>query len=189
MKKSIVISLAALALVAFVAGPIMAQCGGCPSQVKANCASAKKAETTETASKMNYEECAARCGISVEEAKKMCADMSKCGFTTISVKGMTCGACESTITTALTDVPGVRKVIKVDHKEGIALVCTDLEKVDQATMVKSVVDKGYQAEIIPAVATTSTVSAVKASGEKKADCATPCTGSKEKTKKTSDGPQ
>lgn len=105
---------------------------------------------------------------------------------TIAVTGMTCTSCEKTISAALAEVPGVTEVVKVCHKSAQAVVKVDPARVEDAKLTKAIADKGYQAEIIPAVAKTTEVvekgsicplsggpkceaSSTKTAGEKKAD--------------------
>jgi copper chaperone len=98
------------------------------------------------------------------ECIEICKAMGfKCETISMSVKGMTCGGCEKGIETALLKVDGVLKVIKVSHETGEAMVCVDPTKIDRAVMTAAVVNKGYEAEIIPAVATGDTkVTAIQA---------------------------
>ena len=121
-------------------------------------------EKTETAgktcighehAKMSAEECAKICGMTPEEYSKMCADKENCGVTKLSIKGMTCTGCEQTVSAALEAVPGVYKVVKVDYKEGLALVCVNQKESSDETLAKVVTDKGYKAEVVPAVAKTT----------------------------------
>jgi copper chaperone CopZ len=111
--------------------------------------------------KMSAEECAKICGMSPEEYSKMCADKENCGVTRLSIKGMTCTGCEQTISAALEKVDGVYKVVKIDYKEGMALVCANTAKVSGETLATTVTNKGYAAEIVPAVVTTTEAPAAK----------------------------
>jgi copper chaperone CopZ len=105
---------------------------------------------------------------------------------TIAVTGMTCTSCEKTISAALAEVPGVTEVVKVCHKSAEAVVKVDPAEVENARLTQAIADKGYQAEIIPAVAKTTEVvkkgsicplsggpkcetSSAKTASEKKAD--------------------
>lgn len=124
---------------------------------------------------MSAEEHAQLCGMTPEQCAELCGGLDNCGFTKMSIKGMTCTGCEKSIEAALTDVPGVVKVVKVDHKEGYALVCTQKDKVEQASLTTAVTNKGYEASIVQAVATTAETSE-KSSSIKKG-CAATC-GSK-----------
>lgn len=99
--------------------------------------------------------CAARLGIPVEDCESLC----KSGALTLvnlSIKGMTCGGCENTLTTALNEVPGVIKVGSISHEAGEASVYLDSRKGTSEAMVKAITDKGYKADIIPAVVKTNT---------------------------------
>lgn len=157
MKKLFTLGLMALVLMLFASMQVYSGpgCGAKASADKPACTSSKgTAQLTASTNAMSPEECAKLCGMTPEECAKMCGGKDNCSFTQISVKGMTCAGCEGSIKSALTDVPGVFKVIKVDHKEGMALVCTDQKVCDQAKLTKAIADKGYTAEIIPAVAKT-----------------------------------
>jgi copper chaperone len=170
VKKILVFALSALLMVALVSSSALAgaNCGGSKTAdktaktcgAKATQASAKTEGMTpeQCAAKMGMtpEECAKLCGMSAEEHAKLCAGKEHCGFTQMSVKGMTCGGCESSVKSALSSVDGVHKVIKVDYKTGTALVCCDPTKVDGKALTTAVTNKGYEAEIIPAVAKTTT---------------------------------
>lgn len=196
MKKLTVLGLSALLLVAFISSSAFAGPGCSAHKISADKASGAQCQ------KMTPEECLKLYGITMEECKKMCADHENHGLTKISVKGMTCGGCESQVTSALSKIDGVNKVIKVDYKEGFALVCADPTKVDKKVLTAAVINTGYQAEIIPAVATidgpeakTQTVSGKAGFGmsaSEKASCAKSC-ASKGKTSgcggsKTADKP-
>lgn len=112
--------------------------------------------------------------MSKEECAKLCADGSKCEVVEMSVKGMTCGGCEQSVTTALMKVDGVKKVIGVSHKDGTAIVCIDPAKTKSDVLATVVTDKGYEANVMHAVATTSDAPAKGkvCSPEHKAACAT-----------------
>lgn len=184
MKKLFYVGLSALLVMAFVAINVNAGPGCGAHKVSKADANANAKMTCAT---MTAEECAKLCGMTPEECAKLCGDKENCGFTKINVQGMTCGGCESSVTTALKDVPGVIHVVKVSHTEGIALVCTDNIKCDPAGLTKAITDKGFKAQIIPAVAKT-TDSEVKTTGLPCAPgCATAknggCAGSR-KTSKT-----
>jgi copper chaperone CopZ len=91
--------------------------------------------------------------MSAEECKEFCG---KYEIAKISVDGMTCGGCEGAVTAALGNVEGVVKVLKVDHKTGIAIVAVDVKKATNANMTNAVVAKGFKAEMIPTIATVAT---------------------------------
>ncbi len=169
VKKISIIGLSALLMVAFVSSSALAGagCGAHKAEAKAVTASAKMHG-------MSPEECAKLCGMTPEQCAKMCEGHANCDFTRMSIKGMTCGGCETTITTALSSIDGVNKVIKVDHKEGIALICCDPTKVEGKALTSAVINKGYQAEIIPTVAKTSEAKAKTESASGKIGCSPTC---------------
>lgn len=130
-----------------------------------------------TFSPEELEACAKTMGMSVEECKQMMTD-GKMVKAYLSVEGMTCGGCEGSVTSALEKLDGVFHVLSVSHKDKNAVVFINPEKVKNESLVKAVSDTGYKAEIIPAVAKTTTTASVgkKACGSKeKAAC-----GSKDK---------
>jgi copper chaperone CopZ len=104
---------------------------------------------------MSAEECAKLCGMTPEEFNQLCPHQENCGVVKLSVEGMTCGGCEQTVSAALEKAPGVYKVVKVDYKEGLALVCVNQKESSDETLAKAVTDTGYKAEVVPAVATTT----------------------------------
>jgi copper chaperone CopZ len=133
-----------------------AQSPGCDHKATTNSASAK--ETPSTAAKAG---CPFSKGVTTaaqlttEENAKLCNHEGKCEYKTISIKGMTGVGCERTVTTAFSEVPGVIRVCHVSYKEGVAGVCIDPTKVTDEALTIAVVNKGYQAAIIPAVVSTS----------------------------------
>lgn len=93
----------------------------------------------------------------------------------MSVKGMTCGGCENSIKSSLAETAGVYEVAKVCHKGGVAVVIVDPKEIKDDVLTTTVTNKGYEAAIIPAVATTSdNAEASKASSTAKKDCAATC---------------
>ena len=96
----------------------------------------------------------------------------------LNVSGMTCGGCESSITASLELVPGVAKVAKVCHKSGTAMAWVERDKVEGQSLVTAVANKGFEAEIIPAVATAETEIGAKAANSSKASCAAICASKK-----------
>jgi copper chaperone CopZ len=154
-----IIGVAVLAIMLFVSMQVYSG-EGCTA--KAEKAQTTATATTVTAANLTAAECAAKCGITPEECAKLCGTKENCGFTEMDIKGMTCGGCENAVTTALEAVPGVIKVVKVDHKEGLALVCADLQKCTTDDLTKAVSSKGFEASVVPAVAvSTTTVTAKK----------------------------
>ncbi len=123
--------------------------------------------------------CAVPCGTKADAKDKTdgslinatadCDYKGKCETTSLNISGMTCGGCESSITTALMKQEGVIKVVSIDHKSGLATVCFDPTKVESANLAKLVTSKGYKAEVIAAVATSEAgATNVKACGMKTA---------------------
>jgi copper chaperone len=171
MRKTMGFAIAALAFVAFTVAPIgVMACGndkktsadkGAETQTissKSGCAAgAKQANATQADAKLancpagSKEACAARLGLSVDDCQKVCAQ-GHYTLVSMNVKGMTCGSCEKTVSASLGEVPGVVRVGKVDYQTGKAYVLIDPTKVKDELLVKAVSSKGYEAEVIPAVA-------------------------------------
>jgi len=128
---------------------------------------------------LSKEECAKLCAegkckyMTKEECAKLCADGSACEVINMSIKGMTCGGCEQSITAALAKIDGVKKVVSVNYKDGSALVLIDPAKVKSEMLATAVTDKGYEAQVVPAVATMTSAPAKGhvCSPEQKAACA------------------
>ncbi len=187
MKKFVSMSLACLALLAFVAAPTFA--GECSKTTgasaaagtdsKAACAGMKNASATSADGKSC---CAGHGTATSASADGQKCPASGCEMVTMSVKGMTCGGCESTVRASLEKVPGVVKVMSVSYKEGTALVCMDPKKCKAESLTSAVSDKGYEAEVIPAVAKTT--DGKSCAGMDKASCAAKCAAKGEKTEKT-----
>ncbi len=177
MRKLFTLSLAVLAILAFSISPILAgddatttkpatEKASCPGKdasatttsAKGGCPMMKNAAATTGAAQCTGHGTSA--AMSPEECAKLCGkDGGKCEMVNMSVKGMTCGGCENTITTALEKVPGVLKVVSVSYKEGTALVCIDPTKCKSETLTTAVTNSGYEAKVVPAVATTTTPAA------------------------------
>ena len=87
---------------------------------------------------------------------EVCKYGSECQITSMSIKGMTCGACENGVKAAFMNVEGVNKVVEVCQKGGFAVVCTNPEKASNEVLLKAVSAKGFEAKIIPALATITT---------------------------------
>lgn len=92
----------------------------------------------------------------------------------ISVKGMTCGGCEKSIEATLQKTAGVLEVAKVSHTAGVAIVIVDKNEAKNDVLTSMVTNKGYEAQIMPAVATTTTSTADGAKKSCAATCAKPC---------------
>ena len=156
MRKIIVLALAALIVGAFATSDIFASgtpqaksCGGTIATTKAVSADAAAL---------------------AKECAKLCKKDDKCEFTTISVKGMTCGGCEKSLTATLSKFDGVLKVINVSHKDGVAEICYDPDKTSGDALAQIISNKGYRAEVVPAVATDDQIK-----HNCKATCKTTCT--------------
>lgn len=210
MKKFSKISIALIAAFALVAAFTYSTgytCGG---------------DKASTATKVNAETKSYACGSKADKAEKATAKMidgkSHCsssktamaakdgktctidGVTyearTMNIAGMTCGGCEKSVTAALASAPGVHKVEKVCYESGTAMVWVKADKVCEKSMVKSVADKGFKAEIIPAVATSNTAgekvcpvtgkTMKSASADKKAGCDKPCDSKTKGSKATAE---
>ncbi|MEK7774791.1 MAG: cation transporter [Candidatus Zixiibacteriota bacterium] len=169
MKKVTLLGLAVVAMMAMALAytVVAGEKGSCTAEQKAACeAKGEKASMTSATGEkscagMSMAQCDKMCdGMSKEECAALCKELTatnaKWEMRHISVTGMTCGGCESSVTTALTKTPGVLKVIKVDHKTGMALVAVDPAKSQDASLTSAVVNNGFKAEIIPAVAHTTT---------------------------------
>lgn len=211
MKKALIFGLMLLALMAFVAVTVTAG-EGCPSKAKAKssnsatvdkakattvgsksgcsqpCPSTKGAATSASATNANHPaDCNHPIGV---QCNKDCGYAGQCQMATISIKGMTCAGCEGAVSAALTDVPGVVKVQKVSYQDEVAYVCYDPTKVKSSVLTQTVASKGYQAQIVPAVATSTTVDEATAKTvTKKLPCGAaadaPCAATCNKAKKTS----
>lgn len=180
MRKIIVTTLTALALFALVSGDALAS-GASKASTKSACSAAKT--TTKLAASKEAPSVDAKAGcpyskgasgnaqLTAEEHARLCKSDGKCEFTTISVKGMTCGGCEQSVSATLTEVPGVLKVLKVSYQDGLAEVCFDPAKTTGEALTTAVTNKGYQAEIVPAVVTSGDAKACsKLTGAKKSGC-------------------
>lgn len=187
MRKIIVTTLAALALFALVSGDALA-CGDCKASTKSTCSAAKttaKLTASKEAPSTGAKACCPNAKIccphskgafgevqlTSEEHARLCKGDGKCEFTAISIKGMTCGGCEKSVSAALTDVSGVLKVVRVSYEEGVAEVCFDPNKTTGEALTTAVANIGYQAKIVPAVAKSSgSKGCSKLTGAKKSDC-------------------
>lgn len=151
------------------------ECASKATLTGADCAS--KASMTDA----QKEACAAACAsksasmakyMTEEQCKTLCAPYGEnATVRMVSIEGMTCGGCENAIKTALTEMEGVHKVAKVCHEAGFALVVVDKNVVKDDILTRTVSNKGFKAEIIPAAATMTADKAEGAtcSGTKKAE--------------------
>jgi copper chaperone CopZ len=123
------------------------------------------------------EACAKLMGMTKEECATVCGENAKFSMATIDIKGMTCAGCENSVKSALMKIEGVQKVAAISHQNEMAVVVFDPKVTNEASLTKTVADKGYQAQIIPAVAKLNEIEAKTAqvnSSDKK-DCAKTCT--------------
>jgi len=149
-------------------------------------AHATKTTASKSCSTADKAVCSEKFGISPEECEKICKELGdNFQLTKISVKGMTCGGCENDITTALSGVDGVKKVIKVSHKDAMALVAVEKGNDISMALTKAITNKGYKAEITPIVAKTATTETMSktCTAKERASCAISCP-SKSKTTKS-----
>ena len=167
MRKLFVISLATLVLLAFISAPVFAQCSQSGNKEE-KAAQAVEGTETRLVDAKDIKDCAYKCTTPCE------GHQGKCAMVDMSIKGMTCGSCETTIKTALEKVPGVLKVQSISHKDGLAHVCFDPDKANLEGMTKAVVDKGYEAQIVPAVARTTEVTGEAKAVDAKTGCNLPC---------------
>lgn len=165
MKKATLFILASLALLAFAITPVFAGegCGAktaAAGDTKAQLTSDKGGCTAHGDMKMSAAECAAKCAaMSPEELAKCCSYNGQVKMINMSVKGMTCGGCESSIKACLEKIDGVVKVCAVSHTDNMAMVVIDPTKIKPEALTTAITNKGYTAEVIPAVATTTSTSA------------------------------
>jgi copper chaperone CopZ len=143
----------------------------CGSKTDAIQAGAKTSGDLKYCSPSAVAACAEKLGVSEEECKALC-ESGKVKLITISIDGMTCNGCETSVKTALLKTEGVLNVNAVSYKTGQAIVYVDASKVKDEFLTKAVANKGFKAEIIPAVATTTTSGDVKkaCSAEAKKAC-------------------
>lgn len=64
--------------------------------------------------------------------------------TTIKITGMTCGHCEQAVSKALSEVPGVTRVVEVSRERQRAVVEGDA---DPRLLLSVVEEEGYRAEV------------------------------------------
>lgn len=141
MKKNLILTV--MIVFAFMAMTNLVMAGP-------GCAGSKEKTSSVGCSKA----CAKICGIKVDDKAEADSDYKgKCEVVSMNISGMTCGGCESSITTALMKQEGVFKVVSIDHKSGLATICFDPTKVESDKLAKLVTKKGYKTEIMAAVAT------------------------------------
>ena len=167
MRKVLTIGFTAVAFLALVSGNSFAcdaskcatkstKTASTDNKAAGQLVSAKETPTVSAEASCPYSKGASTTAqLTAEEHVKQCNYEGKCEYTAVSIKGMTCGSCERSVTTALSKVPGVVKVCSVSYKEGMAGVCFDPTKTNGESLTKAVANIGYEAAIVPAVARTS----------------------------------
>jgi copper chaperone CopZ len=189
VRKILLFSLLTLALISLVSVNVLAG-DGCPHSKSTKVSSQKSTGCTAKAGKIEK----ASAEWTAHDCAKKCGYTGKCEMRSISIKGMTCGGCEKAITAALSELPGVIKVTDICHKAGMAEVCIDPIKVKDEALTTAVVNKGYKAEIIPAVAKSTSADPSKMSSDKvkhgcKPGCPKTCCAMGKTSGKTSKGSQ
>lgn len=192
MKKLGILAIALVALFAFASAPVSA-CGGdktakttsadktCSAKQTAQMINAKdkacSAKGAQACSVANMEACAKLMGMTKEECAEVCGENAKYTMATIDIKGMTCGGCENSVKTALMKVEGVHNVAKISHESELAVVVFDPKVTTEVALTKVVSDKGYKAQIVPAVAklTELEAKASKVNSTDKKACSKTCT--------------
>ncbi len=116
---------------------------------------------------------------------ELCAAAKDCNYTAMSIKGMTCAGCENSIKAALMNIDGVNKVLEVCYKSGVAVVCANSNEASNEVLLKAVSAKGFEAQIIPAVATVSTDTRTSTIGSTGKTCGAAKKGTASTTSKTS----
>ncbi|MBD3401861.1 hypothetical protein GF420_03120 [candidate division GN15 bacterium] len=130
---------------------------------KSSCSASKDAKATMAGSKAA---CASKTDATTASTKGECDGDSKYTLVSMDISGMTCGGCENAVKAALEQVDGVMSVKKVCHEAGKAMVYIDKAKMnDNAMLTKAVSNKGFGAEIIPAVAKSTDASSAKMTGK------------------------
>lgn len=169
MKQKTIYTLFIVAVFAFMAASVSFACDGTASasclhkntdakltSVKSGCSFKSTSATLTSSDQVCTPEQMAACAKAMNMSKEECANLcdSKGTMTAFAVTGMTCGGCETSLKAALSDIDGVFHVAKVSYKSKQAIVCYDAKKANPETFIKAITDKGYTAQIIPAVATT-----------------------------------
>ena len=179
MRKALVMGIAMAAILAFAAAPIFA-CGEestanaeKASSTSYSCSASKgtSASLASSDSKGGFcystaaKDCAEKMGMTEEECIALCKS-GKLTMVNMSIDGMTCGGCENSLTASLMKVPGVVYVNSISYKTGTASVYLDTRAGQSDAVVTAVTNKGYTAEIIPAVATSETTVSTKSANSK-----------------------
>ena len=157
MRKLIIFSAVFMILMAFSAVNLFAGCGSCSShdiKTTTNKTAVQKVDTN-----MIAKDCEPGCAkvCCKNDGKSIKTEMGKTNkgdglmLATFSVKGMTCGGCESGVTKKLTSQDGVSEVIEVSHKSNRAIFRFDPKKADAEKLAEAVTKMGYKAEILSVV--------------------------------------
>ena len=155
MKRITFLFAGILALAVFVSTASADSCNRATETKSASVKADVKTQAKQVSEKMKSSAqmaaCAKALGMTEEELAKQCSMNTNCGIAQISVDGMKGSGCENDVKNALKDVPGVYNVLKVSHTDKMAMVCYDTENCKTEVLTKTVADKGYSAQIIPAV--------------------------------------
>ncbi|HUV30930.1 MAG TPA: heavy-metal-associated domain-containing protein [Acidobacteriota bacterium] len=166
MRQLLTAGLVVLAALAVAAAPVFA--GNCASSDKGSagntcCAGQAKSASGRVCTPDEQAACAVKLGVPLEKCAELCKS-GKVQKVDMLIKGMEGGTCEPVITAGLEKVDGVIRVCSISSENGCVSMCVDPSKVQTATLVEAVAKQGYQAQIVPAVATSTTVEAVKTAG-------------------------
>jgi len=181
MKKAAIFSFALVLGLLLVSAPMNALASNCSSKSATTSASVDKVKAVNakavsscSADKANREVESAT-SAATEKAGEIKAQYATASF---NVKGMTCIGCEGHLTKVLQNHAAITNVDKVCHASGTAMVQYDPSKVDCPSKFTALInDAGYQAEMIPAVATSADASTAKMVSGKACD-PTMCSASK-----------
>lgn len=208
MKKLGILAIALVAFVAFATAPVSACDGNKTTSAEKSCSAKQTAQLASAHGKMctakgaeacsvaEMEACAKLMGMTKEECAQVCCENAKYTMATIDIKGMTCGGCENSVRTALMKIDGVQKVATVSYKSEMAVVVFDPKTTTEDALTKAVSDKGYKAQIVPAVAKLKELEArtEKVNSTDKKACSKSCTeaekaacAAKKKTDKSGGG--
>jgi len=168
MRKAFTLGIWAMSVIALVAATASVASSREPVSEKtsaktASSAAIAKATSNHVCSPEEMASCAARMGVKLEECKKLCAS-GDIEMIKMSIKGMTGGDSESTVSATLRKVPCVISIHNVSYRKGTALVCIDASKAGHDDLVKAVTDMGYRVEIVPIVAEKTDKSVTRKTG-------------------------
>lgn len=159
MKKATLIGVFLMFVMAFFATADFSFAGDQCSAYKSN-KSADGAKTTAINATKDAKQCpagkAGACCAGKEvrivstDADKQNEANASLAVATFSVKGMTCGGCESQVSSKLAVQEGVSEVLEVDHKSAKAVIKYNPDKADPVKLAAAVSKLGYETEVIPA---------------------------------------